>query len=104
MQEDEKLKLDAQRLLIDAQKETRKAAKKKDKIIILLIILLFLEPIIFLTGFLWYENQYEYVETYDTTEETDIDIDASGESANAEYNNVEGNQYNNSTHSEGGVE
>lgn len=96
--------LDVQELLIDAQRESRKSVKRKDKIIMLLIIFLFLEPILLISGFMLYESQYEYVETYDTTEETSIDVDASGEKANAEYNDVEGNQYNGSSvHNEGGA-
>lgn len=99
------LGLDAQRLLLDAQKETRKSSKKKDKIIILLIILLFLEPVAFFVGFLCYESQFEYVDTYESSEETTVDLDSSGNNANAEYNEVAGDQYNdNSTHNEGGVE
>lgn len=51
-------------------------------------------------GFLWYESQFDkQVETEETTE---VELDASGDSANAEYNDVDGNQYNDSaTHNEG---
>ena len=46
-----------------------------------------------------YESQYEYV----TTE--NVDLSTEGDNASAEYNDVEGNQYNDSsTHNEGGAE
>lgn len=98
-------KLDSTKLLIDSQKEIKKSNRLKDKIIIMLIVFLFIEPIILFSGFLLYESQFEYVDLYDTTEETKVDLDASGDSANAEYNDIEGNQYNDSsTHNEGGAE
>nr|DAX35069.1 MAG TPA: hypothetical protein [Bacteriophage sp.] len=41
------------------------------------------------------------METYDTTK--DVDIDTKGDNANAEYNDVNGNQYNDDAiHNEGG--
>lgn len=89
-----------QKVLIDTQKQYTKSNKTKDKIIILLIVLMFLEAVIGYTGFVWYESQFE------TTATETIDISTEGENANAEYNNVHGNQYNDSaTHnSKGGVE
>lgn len=103
--EEQTKKFDSTKLLIDSQKEIKKSNRLKDKIIIMLIVVLFIEPIILFGGFLLYESQFEYVDLYDTTEETNVDLDASGDSANAEYNDVEGNQYNDSsTHNEGGAE
>lgn len=86
-------------LIDDSIKEISKSNRIKDKIIILLIVLMFLESVFFFCGFVWYESQFEYV----TTES--IDLSTEGDNASAEYNDVEGNQYNDSsTHNEGGVE
>ena len=93
-----------ERVLLDVQKEYSKSNKFKDRIIVVLIVLMFLEAVVGYSGFLWYESQFEYVDLYDTSEETNVDLDASGDSSNAEYNDVEGNQYNdNATHNEGGA-
>ena len=90
---------EVERVLIDTQKEYSKSNRTKDKIIVLLIILMFLEAVIGYSGFVWYESQFETV----TTEQ--IEIGTEGDNANAEYNDVEGNQYNdNAVHNEGGVE
>lgn len=75
--------------MIDVQKEYANSNRKKDKIIVLLIVLMFLEAIVCYTGFVYYESQFDYVETYDTTK--DVDIDTKGDNANAEYNDVNGN-------------
>lgn len=93
-------------VLMDVQKEYSKSNRVKDKIIILLIVLMFAEAVVGYLGFTWYESQFDYVvtETMETTTETktDVDMDASGENANAEYNDVEGNQYNdNAVHNNG---
>ena len=86
-------------LMLDTQKEYSRSNRMKDKIIVVLIVLMFLEAIIGYCGFVWYESQFETV-----TEET-IEVYTEGDNANAEYNDVEGNQYNDtSTHNEGGVE
>lgn len=79
-------------LLLDTQKEYTRSNKFKDKIIILLIVLMFLEAVVGYCGFVYYESQFDYVETYDTTK--DVDIDTKGDNANAEYNDVNGNQHN----------
>lgn len=93
---------DLQDVFVNMQKESNKKAKRKDIIIVILIVFLFLEPIAFYTGFLWYESQFDYIET--ATEEKTVDLDTSGDNANAEYNEVNGNQYNgNATHNESGV-
>ena len=86
-------------ILLDVQKEYRKSNKFKDKIIIVLIVLMFLEAVIGYGGFIWYESQFDYVTTEQTTQ--DVDLSTEGENANAEYNDVQGNQYNdNATHNE----
>lgn len=86
-------------ILIDTQKEYSKSNRIKDKIIVLLIVLMFTEAVIGYCGFVWYESQFDYVTTEQTTQ--DVDLSAEGENANAEYNDVQGNQYNDSaTHNE----
>lgn len=88
-----------ERVLLDVQKEYSKSNKFKDKIIIVLIVLMFLEAVIGYSGFLWYESQFDYVTTEQTT--SDVDLSTEGDNANAEYNEVQGNQYNDSaTHNE----
>lgn len=86
-------------LLLDTQKEYSRSNRMKDKIIIVLIALVFLEAVIGYCGFVWYESQFDYVTTEQTTK--DVDLSTEGENANAEYNDVQGNQYNDSaTHNE----
>ena len=86
-------------IMIDTQKQYTKSSRTKDKIIIILIVAMFLEAVIGYTGFVWYESQFDYVTTEQTTQ--DVDLSTEGESANAEYNEVQGNQYNDSaTHNE----
>lgn len=88
-------------ILLDTQKEYTRSNKFKDKIIILLIVLMFLEAVVGYCGFVWYESQFDYV----TTEETNksVDVGTEGDNANAEYNDVGGNQYNdNAIHNQGG--
>ena len=88
-----------ERVLIDTQKEYTKSNKLKDKIIIILIVLMFLEAVVGYCGFVWYESQFDYVVTETATD--DIDVSTEGDNANAEYNEVQGNQYNDSaTHNE----
>lgn len=91
-------------ILLDTQKEYRRSNRMKDKIIVVLIVLMFLEAIIGYCGFVWYESQFDYVTTEQTTQ--DIDLSTEGDNASAEYNDVQGNQYNdNATHmnSKGGA-
>lgn len=86
-------------LLLDTQKEYSRSNRMKDKIIIVLIVFMFLEAVIGYCGFVWYESQFDYVTTEQTTQ--DVDLGTEGENANAEYNDVQGNQYNdNATHNE----
>lgn len=90
---------EVERVLIDTQKEYSKSNRTKDKIIMLLIILMFLEAVIGYSGFVWYESQFDYVTTEQTTQ--DVDLSTEGDNASAEYNDVHGNQYNDSaTHNE----
>lgn len=94
MNENDKALVD---IMIDTQKQYTKSNRVKDKIIIVLIVLMFLEAVIGYCGFVWYESQFET-----TTTET-IEVGTEGDSANAEYNDVSGNQYNdNATHTEKG--
>lgn len=86
-------------ILLDTQKEYRRSNRMKDKIIAVLIVLMFLEAIIGYCGFVWYESQFDYVTTEQTTQ--DIDLSTEVDNASAEYNDVQGNQYNdNATHNE----
>ena len=90
---------EVERVLIDTRKEYSKSNRTKDKIIMLLIILMFLEAVIGYSGFVWYESQFDYVTTEQTTQ--DVDLSTEGDNASAEYNDVHGNQYNDSaTHNE----
>lgn len=86
-------------VLLDTQKEYSRSNRMKDKIIVVLIVLMFLEAIVGYCGFVWYESQFDYVTTEQTTQ--DVDLSTEGNNANAEYNDVQGNQYNDSaTHNE----
>ena len=83
-------------ILIDIQKEYVKSDIIKNRIIILLIILMFVEAIVGYVGFVWYESQFDVVE------ERTVDISTDGDNASAIYNDVSGNQYNDSAvHNEG---
>lgn len=78
---------------IEAQANTIKHLKQ---IMVILIISWLLSICFGFGAFVWYESQFEY-ETGTITEVT-----TDGDNANAEYNEVQGDQYNdNSTHKEG---
>ena len=101
MEEDRSIK----KLMSDVQSEYLKSNKTKDKIIVLLIVLMFLEAAVFFGGFVWYESQYEYVETTEDAESVSLDTNGDNASIDYDYNNIDGNQYNdNATHNEGGVD
>lgn len=69
----------------------------------LLIVLMFLEAAVGFGVFVWYESQFETVATEETTES--VEVSTEGDNANAEYNEVHGDQYNDSaTHSNGAQE
>lgn len=88
-------------LLLDTQKEYSRSNRMKDRIIIVLIVFMFLEAVIGYCGFAWYESQYDYVTTEQTTETKSVDVGTDEDNANAEYNDVNGNQYNdNATHND----
>lgn len=88
-----------EQVLMDTQKEYSRSNRMKDKIIVVLIVLMFFEAIVGYCGFVWYESQFDYVTTEQTTQ--DVDLSTEGDNANAEYNDVQGNQYNDSaTHNE----
>ena len=71
----EHMQSEFENILLDTQKEYRRSNRMKDKIIVVLIVLMFLEAIIGYCGFVWYESQFDYV----TTEQTTQDIDLSTE-------------------------
>lgn len=86
-------------VLLDVQKEYKRSNKLKDIIIIILIVLMFLQSAFNFGCFVWYESQFDYV----TTDGKNVDVETSGDNANAEYNDVNGNQYNdNAVHNQGG--
>lgn len=86
-------------VLLDVQKEYKRSNKLKDIIIIILIVLMFLQSAFSFGCFVWYESQFDYV----TTNGKDVDVETSGDNANAEYNDVSGNQYNdNAVHNQSG--
>ena len=96
---------DVEKLLFDTQRIYSESNKIKDKIIIMLIVLMFLEAVAGFTGFVWYESQFETVQTTEETETKDVDLSTSGDNADATYNDVSGNQYNDdAVHNEGGVD
>ena len=76
-------------VLLDVQKEYKRSNKLKDIIIIILIVLMFLQSAFSFGCFVWYESQFDYVTT--DANGKDVDIDTSGDNANAEYNDVSGN-------------
>ena len=101
MEEDRSIK----KLMSDVQSEYLKSNKTKDRIIILLIVLMFLEAAVFFGGFVWYESRFEYVETTEDAESVSLDTNGDNASIDYDYNNIDGNQYNdNVTHNEGGVD
>ena len=96
---------DVEKLLFDTQRIYSESNKIKDKIIIMLIVLMFLEAVAGFAGFVWYESQFETVQTTEETETKDVDLSTSGDSADATYNDVSGDQYNDdAVHNEGGVD
>lgn len=94
------------KVLLDTQTEYSRSNRAKDKIIALLIVALLVEAIAFFGIFCWYEAQFDYVATETVTEKEDatkdVNLSTEGDNANAEYNDVAGDQYNdNATHNEG---
>lgn len=78
-------------LLVNIQKDYTRSNKMKDVIIVVLIVAMLIEACVGYCGFVWYESQFETV----TTEE--VELYNEGEGASAEYNKVDGNQYNDSS-------
>lgn len=96
---------DVEKLLFDTQRIYSESNKIKDRIIIMLIVLMFLEAVAGFTGFVWYESQFETIQTTEETETKDVDLSTSGDNADATYNDVSGDQYNDdAVHNEGGVD
>lgn len=92
-----KMENDLKDILLDSLKHQRKETKFWKKMCIVLICFLLFLSCFYYAGFVWYESQYE------TTETETIEVGTEGDNANAEYNDVSGDQYNdNATHSEGG--
>lgn len=84
-------------ILKDTIESQGKTIKHLKQIIIVLIISWLLSICFGFGAFVWYESQFEYSE--ETTETT---VYSEGDDADAEYNDVKGDQYNdNSVHKEG---
>lgn len=84
-------------ILKDTIESQGKTIKHLKQIIIVLIISWLLSTCFGFAAFVWYESQFEYSE--ETTETT---VYSEGDDADAEYNDVKGDQYNdNSVHKEG---
>ena len=83
-----KMENDLKDILLDSLKHQRKETKFWKKMCIVLICFLLFLSCFYYAGFVWYESQYE------TTETKTIEVGTEGDNANAEYNDVEGNQYN----------
>lgn len=94
----EKAKVDLQNDIIKIYK---RGIKARNRIIILLIVCMCLMAVSFVIGHAIYENQFVTVYESEEKEKEDVNISTEGENASAEYNNVNGNQYNdNAIHTE----
>ena len=60
---------DVEKLLFDTQRIYSESNKIKDKIIIMLIVLMFFEAVAGFAGFVWYESQFETVQTTEELKE-----------------------------------
>lgn len=87
----------------DTIKQNGETIRHLKHIIIALIISFFATVCGGFWAFAWYESQFVTLDSSDETTTTEVQLDTSGDNAVAEYNDVEGDQYNdNATHSEGG--
>ena len=85
--------------MIDIVKDLLDATKKQLKAIYILLAISLLCNLAIVGAFLWYESQFEYEVTTETVTTQTVD----GE--NSSINNIEGNQYNDSSvHNEGGID
>lgn len=84
-------------ILQDTLKAKDNTIRHFKHVIIALIICFFGTVCVGYGGFIWYESQFE------TVEDTATEVYTEGDNANAEYNDVKGNQYNdNASHTEKG--
>lgn len=77
-------------LKTDVIKLLKKANKTKNRIIAIMAVCMCIMAV----SFVIYESQFYIVE--ETQDEEGVSISTDGDNANAEYNDVEGNQYNDS--------
>ena len=92
---------DMKDILLDSLKHQRKETKFWKKFCVILICFIVFISCFYYAGFVWYESQFEYIDTTTGMSTSDVDISTEGENANAEYNDVDENQYNdNATHSQ----
>lgn len=90
---------DMKEIMLDSLKHQRKETKFWKKLCVILICFIVFISCFYYAGFVWYESQFEYIDT--TTGTSDINVSTEGDNASAEYNDVEGNQYNdNATHNQ----
>lgn len=90
---------DMKDILLDSLKHQRKETKFWKRLCIVLICFLLFLSCFYYAGFVWYESQFEYVDM--ETDTSDVNVSTEGDNATAEYNDVEGNQYNdNATHNQ----
>lgn len=90
---------DLKEIMLDSLKHQRKETKFWKKMCIVLICFLLFLSCFYYAGFVWYESQFEYVDM--ETDTSDVNVSTEGDNATAEYNDVEGNQYNdNATHNQ----
>lgn len=90
---------DLKEIMLDSLKHQRKETKFWKRLCIVLICFLLFLSCFYYAGFVWYESQFEYVDM--ETDTSDVNVSTEGDNATAEYNDVEGNQYNdNATHNQ----
>lgn len=90
---------DLKEIMLDSLKHQRKETKFWKKMCIVLICFLLFLSCFYYAGFVWYESQFECVDM--ETDTSDVNVSTEGDNATAEYNDVEGNQYNdNATHNQ----
>lgn len=90
-------KTELTKLLEDTIANQQKIIHRDKHILVTLIISWLLTACFCVGAFVWYESQFEY-----TDETTETTVYTESDDANAEYNDIEGDQYNdNATNAEG---
>ena len=82
--------------------EMLKQQRENNKRIFVALIISILVNLCIVGGFLWYESQWEYTTTTESTITQNDTVTQEVDGENAEINNVKGNQYkDNAVHNEG---